>query len=212
MLAPAVVAKSIRSVVVDKPFSESCVQNREPILAALRRVLPGHGNLLEIGSGTGQHAVYFAPTFSDLTWHTSDRAEYHVGIKAWLEEASQSNIRLPIALDVSCDAWPERQFDAVFSANTAHIMSKVDVQNLFSGVGGVLTKNGCFLLYGPFNVNGNYTAPSNARFDAWLKARDSDMGVRDLEWLQELGTQAGLTLQQSIDMPADNKLLHWIKN
>ena len=197
---------------VDKPFSESCVQNREPILTVLQGLLPDRGDLLEIGSGTGQHAVYFAPEFPCLTWHTSDRIDYHAGINAWLREASQPNIRLPMVLDVSKSAWPRQIFDVVFSANTVHIMSKCDVQNLFAGVGRVLAKDGCFLLYGPFNVDGDYTAPSNARFDAWLKARDPEMGVRDIEWLQDLGGQAGLCFRHAIDMPADNKLLHWVKN
>lgn len=197
---------------MNKPYSESCEQNREPILAVLKRHLDdSRGDLLEIGSGTGQHAVYFAAELPQWQWHTSDRPEYHPGILAWLADATSQNLHAPQQLDVSVDAWPERPFDAVYSANTAHIMHKPDVEAMVAGVASVLKPQGKFLLYGPFNVAGNYTAPSNERFDAWLHQRDPLSGVRDLEWLQELGESAGLELVERNEMPADNMMLCWIK-
>jgi cyclopropane fatty-acyl-phospholipid synthase-like methyltransferase len=192
-----------------KPFSESCEQNRAPILEVLRRELHDKSRLLEIGSGTGQHAVYFAPEFPQLVWQTSDVAAMHDGIRAWLEEAALDNVLPPLALDVSGDSWPQQRFDAAFSANTAHIMSWRQVECLFRGVGEVLESGGVFCLYGPFNYNGRYTSESNARFDAWLKSRDALSGVRDFEAVDELARRAGLVLKQDFEMPANNRTLVW---
>jgi cyclopropane fatty-acyl-phospholipid synthase-like methyltransferase len=196
---------------VRRPYSESCEQNREPILEILQRCLHDAESVLEIGSGTGQHAVYFAPQFPNLIWQTSDRRENHPGIMAWIDEMPADNIRLPLSLDVSADVWPQRCFDVVFSANTAHIMGEPDVTAMFNGAGRVLSAGGRFILYGPFNIGGRYTAPSNERFDQWLKAQDPRMGVRDRGWLEGLAKAAGMQLEETIDMPADNKTLVWIK-
>lgn len=195
----------------NKPFSESCVQNREPIFAVLEPRLQACSRLLEIGSGTGQHAVYFAPRLPQLVWQTSDRSENHAAIQAWLDEAACGNIASPLALDVLEDAWPASLFDAVFSANTAHIMPVEAVGAMFNGVGKVLPDDGLFLLYGPFSYDGRHTAPSNSSFDAWLQERDPHMGVRDLSWLRELAAQAGLSLDEDVAMPADNRTLVWRK-
>ena len=194
----------------DRPYSESCAQNREPILAVLRRFLGDSRQLLEIGSGTGQHAVYFAPAFPELQWQTSDRVANHAGIAAWLDVHPEPNLLPPLPLDVSTDRWPDGEYDAVFSANTAHIMHEAEVAAMFAGVGRVLSSGGRFLLYGPFNIGGRYTAPSNERFDQWLRSQDPDMGVRDLDWLSELAAGAGLRLHEVVDMPADNKTLVWL--
>lgn len=196
-------------MVPDKPFSESCVENRAPIFAVLQPRLSNCRRLLEIGSGTGQHAVYFAADLPHLTWQTSDRADNHPGIRAWLEEAALRNVEPPIGLDVLTDDWPSAEFDAVFSANTAHIMSTVAVEAMFRGVGRILQPGGVFLLYGPFNYDGAYTSESNARFDAWLKQRDPMMGIRDLSWLGELAASAGLALVEDIEMPVNNRTLVW---
>ncbi len=197
---------------MNRPFAESCEQNREPILAVLREVLDeSTRSLLEIGSGTGQHAVYFAPEFPHLTWQPSDRLENHAAIEAWMAAHTSPNILPPLALDVLDGAWPDEAYDAAFSANTAHIMGEPAVEAMFAGVGRVLRPGGRFLLYGPFNIGGRYTAPSNARFDQWLRVQDPAMGVRDVEWLTELAESAGMSLQSIRDMPADNKTLCWIK-
>ena len=149
-LAPAEAARNSRSAAVpDRPFAESCVENRVPIFAVLQPRLCDCRHLLEIGSGTGQHAVYFAADLPHLVWQTSDRAENHPGIMAWLAEAALPNVEPPVDLDVLTDDWPASRFDAVFSANTAHIMSTAAVEAMFRGVGRVLRPGGLFLLYGP---------------------------------------------------------------
>ena len=196
----------------DRPFAESCVENREPIFAVLRPRLEGCAKLLEIGSGTGQHAVYFAPGLPAVDWQTSDRVENHPGIHAWVDEAALDNVLPPLALDVLSDAWPAGPYDAAFSANTAHIMPTDAVAAMFAGVGRVLVAGGRFLLYGPFSYAGRHTAPSNARFDVWLKERDSRMGVRDVDWLRELAAGAGMQLEEDIGMPVNNRTLVWLKS
>jgi cyclopropane fatty-acyl-phospholipid synthase-like methyltransferase len=193
-----------------KPYAESCDQNREPILAVLRERLGDCLSVLEIGSGTGQHAVYFATALPHLVWQTSELTEHHAGIQAWLDEADLANVRPPITLDVSDpDAWPRDAFDAVFTANTLHIMGETEVAELFTGVGRVLDSGGLFLAYGPFNYGGRYSSDSNARFDQWLKARDPRSGIKDLDWLRELADQAGLVLDEDIEMPVNNRILVW---
>lgn len=193
----------------DKPYSEACVENRAPILEVLKQRVAGCERLLEIGSGTGQHAVYFAPELPRLFWQTSDRREQHPGICAWLDDAAAQNILPPLALDVLADDWPQGPYDAAFSANTAHIMSAAAVAAMFHGIGRVLAPGGPFLLYGPFNYDGRFTAPSNAEFDHWLRRRDPQMGVRDVTWLAELAAASGLTLDDDVEMPVNNRLLVW---
>jgi cyclopropane fatty-acyl-phospholipid synthase-like methyltransferase len=192
-----------------KPIAESCEQNKLPILAVLREEFAAAQRVLEIGSGTGQHAVFFARELPHLEWQTSDVAANHPGIQAWLSDEQLPNVRPPLALDVARDTWPGREFDAVFSANTVHIMGWSEVEKMFAGIGAVLTSGGRFCLYGPFNYGGQYTAESNARFDVWLKQRDPKSGVRNLEELQTLAAAHGLTLIRDHAMPADNRILVW---
>ncbi len=191
-----------------KPFSEACEENKQPILAVLERLFADVHRVLEIGSGTGQHAVYFAAALPHLIWQTSDLPEHHPGIRDWLEEAALPNLKAPIVLDVG-GVWPDQEFDAVFSANTAHIMSWPQVAQMFEGIGGVLESGGCFALYGPFNFGGDYTSDSNKRFDQWLKARDSYSGIRNFEDLDDLAGSNGLTFVQDIPMPVNNRILVW---
>jgi cyclopropane fatty-acyl-phospholipid synthase-like methyltransferase len=195
--------------VSDKPFAESCVQNREPIIAVLRVVFADRLHVLEIGSGTGQHAVYFAPDLPHLTWQTADVPQHHAGIRAWLDEAALPNVLPPLALDVNQPDWPGGRYDAVFSANTLHIMGWPEVEKFFEGVGAVLEHGGVLAVYGPFNYNGAFTSDSNARFDAWLKSRDPASGVRDFEAVDALAGAQGLVLQQDVAMPANNRTLVW---
>lgn len=194
-----------------KPYSESCDQNRAPILQVLKQQLGERSRLLEIGSGTGQHAVYFAPEFPQLTWQTSDVTGMHPAIHAWLEDSGADNILPPLALDVCRDRWPDTHYDAVYSANTVHIMGWPEVECLFAGIGRVLAAGGIFCLYGPFNYNGRYTSESNANFDQWLKARDHASGIRNFEDLQVLAEKAGMRLQDDYEMPANNRTLVWSK-
>lgn len=199
------------SKAMTKPYSESCDQNKEPILAILNDILAASRRVLEIGSGTGQHAVYFGRHLTQLVWQTSDITPHHTGIRAWLEDAQLPNVLPPLALNVATDPWPVELFDSVFSANTAHIMSMPEVTLMFAGIGRVLTPGGIFCLYGPFNYNGHFTSESNARFDVWLKMRDPASGVRDFEYLDELAQAAGMTLLHDYAMPANNRTLVWRK-
>ena len=194
-----------------KPFSEASEQNKTPILPVLQQYFASSKTVLEIGSGTGQHAVFFADQLPHLTWFASDRAEYQTGIQAWLEGSSLLNIDGPLLLDVNQKDWPLNETDAVFSANTVHIMSWESVGKMFTGIGQILKTEGVFCLYGPFNYNGQFSSESNARFDLWLKQRDLVSGVRDFEALQDLAEQAGLRLIDDIEMPANNRILVWRK-
>ena len=196
---------------MDKPFSQSCVENREPILAVLQTRLAECRRLLEIGSGTGQHAVYFAPELPQIFWQTSDKRENHDAILAWLADSGATNIGRPISLDVLQDPWPSPGFDVVFSANTAHIMPLDAVEAMFRGVGSVLNPGGQFLLYGPFNYDGRFTSDSNERFDGWLKQQNPAMGIRDLGVLAAFASEAGMYLQEDIEMPVNNRTLIWGK-
>jgi cyclopropane fatty-acyl-phospholipid synthase-like methyltransferase len=195
----------------DKPYSESCEQNRAPILQVLREVFADRREVLEIGSGTGQHAVYFAPELPHLVWQTADVAAYHPGILAWLADAGPTNVRAPLVLDVNDDGWHDARYDAVFSANTLHIMSWPEAMKFFAGVGAVLMPGGVLAVYGPFNYGGAFTSASNARFDQWLKQRDAASGVRDFEAVDALAQRHGLELKQDIAMPANNRTLVWKK-
>jgi cyclopropane fatty-acyl-phospholipid synthase-like methyltransferase len=193
-----------------KPFAESCEENKVPILAVLKGLLKGCGNLLEIGSGTGQHAVHFATAMPHLTWQTSDLAVSHPGIRAWLDEAALPNTVYPLELDTEGE-WPTGPYDAVFSANAIHIMSWSAVVACFAGVGEVLDRDGLLVLYGPFNYGGEYTSESNRRFDGWLKTRDPLSGIRDFDDLQILAAANGLVFSEDIEMPVNNRILYWKK-
>lgn len=194
-----------------KPYAESCEQNRIPILEVLRPLVRDCRHLLEIGSGTGQHAVYFGSDLPHLIWQTSDVAENHAAIHAWLDDEGPGNVLHPLLLDVLADPWPEQRYDAVFSANTVHIMGWEAVVELFAGVGRVLAPQGVLILYGPFNYGGRYTSESNARFDQWLKGRDPQSGIRNFEELDALAQAAGMVLVEDIEMPVNNRTLVWRK-
>jgi cyclopropane fatty-acyl-phospholipid synthase-like methyltransferase len=197
---------------VSKPYAESCDQNREPILDVLKRQLHPGDRVLEIGSGTGQHAVHFGAGLPQVQWQTSDLAESHAGIRLWLDEAALENVLPPIELDaLNPDHWPDQGFDAVFSANTAHIMPESAVAAMLSGVAGVLRSGGRFLLYGPFKYDGEHTAESNLRFDHWLKAVEPRRGVRDVTWMKQVAGDNGLELDEDIEMPVNNRILVWVK-
>lgn len=191
-----------------KPYSPACDQNRDPILAVLRGHFADRSQVLEVGSGSGQHAVYFAAAMPNLSWQTSDRAQNLPGIRLWLDEAALSNTPAPLELDVN-GAWPKRRFDAVFSANSLHIMSWPETQALFAGLSNVITDDAKLAIYGPFNYGGRYTSDSNAAFDDWLQAQAPHMGVRDYEAVDELAQTIGLHLLEDRAMPANNRCLVW---
>lgn len=195
-----------------KPYSDACERNRDPILEVIKAWFLAPGVVLEIGSGTGQHAVYFAAQLPHLQWIATDRAEHHPGIKAWIDDAQLQNVRGPVELDVTQASWPVDRCDYVFSANTAHIMSWPEIEKMFEGIGRVLAPAGVFCLYGPFNRNGQYTSDSNRAFDEMLKARDPNMGIRDDQALIALAKRCSLACVADYSLPAKNRVLVWRKD
>ena len=193
----------------NKPYSPACERNREPILSVLRKCFAGARQVLEVGSGTGQHAVHFAAAMPHLVWQCSDRRPYLDSIRAWLDDAALANTPQPLQLDVMADAFPMQQFDAVFSANTLHIMAWAEVEKLFAGLAAVLAPAAKLVVYGPFNYSGSFTSASNAAFDAALKAEHAHMGIRDFEAVNALAAGIGLRLIDDLAMPANNRCLVW---
>lgn len=191
-----------------KPFAAACERNREPILAVLREFFADRRRVLELGSGTGQHAVHFAAAMPHLVWQASDRPEHLPGIRAWLDDAALPNTPPPLALDVT-GPWPAGPFDAVYSANTLHIMAWPEVEALFAALPAVTTPDAKLAIYGPFNTGGRFTSASNAAFDAELKARAPHMGIRDTAEVDALAAKAGFTLVDDIAMPANNRTRLW---
>ncbi len=194
-----------------KPFAPACERNRDPILAVLLRHFAGRRQVLEIGSGTGQHAVHFAAAMPRLVWQCSDVADNLPGIRMWLDEAGLENTPAPLELDVARGPWPAARHDAVFSANAVHIMGWPDVQAMFAGMAGILADEATLVLYGPFNYGGDYSSHSNREFDGWLKARDPRSGIRDFEAVDALARGIGLRLVEDAAMPANNRCLAWQK-
>ncbi|MBB1335419.1 MULTISPECIES: DUF938 domain-containing protein [unclassified Pseudoalteromonas] len=189
-----------------KPFSQACENNKNPILSVITAYLAQVESVLELGSGTGQHSVHFAANLPHLQWHTSDRLVNHNGIKQWLDEAKLDNLHAPVELDLN-RPWPINTVDAIYTANTLHIVSKPLVEQFFTGVNKHLASKGLVCIYGPFKYNGNFTSESNQRFDEFLNQQDCQSGIRDFEWVQQLAEQAGLMLVDDIAMPANNQLL-----
>ncbi|KGU60120.1 methyltransferase small domain protein [Burkholderia pseudomallei MSHR983] len=179
--------------------------NREPILAVLKRVLPARGAVLEIASGTGQHAVHFAAALPDLVWQPTDvDAAARESIAAWVADAALPNLRAPLALDVCVEPWPLAAADAIVCVNMIHIAPWAAVCALFVGAARALPDGGVLYLYGPYRRGGAHTAESNAQFDAQLRRRNPAWGVRDLEAVVELGGASGLALDEVVEMPANN--------
>lgn len=193
------------------PNAPATERNRDSILEVLRNEFEHAESVLEIGSGTGQHAVFFARKLPWLDWQTSDREQNHDGINAWLSDAALENVLPPLSLDVEEVGEVPGEYDAVFSANTAHIMNFDAVKCMFTIVGGRLATKGCFCLYGPFKVDGDFTSESNEAFDSSLRSQDPRMGIRDLESLHELASDNGLRHDRSYAMPANNMLIVWRK-
>jgi SAM-dependent methyltransferase len=193
------------------PISEACERNKEPILGVLRECFAHRVQVLEIGSGTGQHAVHFARHLSHLTWHPTEQLSYLPDLAARIESEGTLNLRAPTVLDVRQSVWPLRTVDAVFTANTLHIMSWPEVEALFQGVGKVLAPAGALCIYGPFRYEGRYTSESNQAFDRMLQGRDPESGLRDVDALTSLGHALGLELVADHDLPAFNRLLVFCK-
>ncbi len=197
---------------LNKPFSESCIQNQDVILDVLKQHFKNAGNVLEVGSGTGQHAVHFASNLPHLNWIPSDVEAHLAGMKMWFDEANLSNIKPAVAFDVTKpEQHPNQYFDFMFTANTLHIMSWHEVEQLFTFVGKQLNTGGCFIVYGPFNYKGQYTSESNKRFDGWLKQLAGDSSIKHFEAIEKLANQHDMQLLKDITMPANNRILVWQK-
>ncbi len=190
---------------MSKPFSQACANNQVFILQQLTHILQEKNSVLEIGSGTGQHATYFSAHLPHLSWQTSDLPVNHDGILQWLADAP-NNCQKPLALDIQ-GVWPDTQYDSVFTANTLHICAWELVVRLFEQVAGVLHPSGLLIVYGPFNYEGQYTSDSNAQFDQFLKETNPQRGIRDIENIIALANDNHLSLQEDIAMPANNRLL-----
>ncbi len=192
-----------------KQYSQACEENKTPILNIIRDEFSDAREILEIGSGTGQHAVFFGARLPHLSWQPSDLESSHASINAWRSEAALDNVLAPLLLDATDRQWPDKYYDGLFSANTTHIMGWSAVESLFTRIGKVLAPGASFCLYGPFNYDGHYTSDSNARFDQWLKQRDPLSSIRDFEALDLLASDNGMSLKADHEMPVNNRLLVW---
>jgi SAM-dependent methyltransferase len=191
------------------PYSDACERNKEPILEVLRNAFADCTRVVEIGAGTGQHAVHFARHLPRLTWQPTDCREHLPGLAARAAAEGPRNLAVPVELDVLQAHWPPVTGDAAFSANTLHIMSWPAVEALFAGLPRVLAARGVLAIYGPFKYGGRFTTESNAAFDRMLRERDPESGIRDFEAVNALAAAAGLELQADHAMPANNQLLVW---
>ena len=208
-------SSSIRNHLYDAatlPFSQACENNQQPILDVLQQELQDATHVLEVGSGTGQHSVYFAPRLTHLQWQTSDVLANHAIINAWHAAYPAPNLYAPLSFNVASDSIPitktiNAPYDAVFTANTLHIMSWFLVSKLFELVGNMLPLEGKFIVYGPFNENGRYSSDSNRQFDYSLRQRDSNSGIRALEDIIEVAEKQHLLLINRYKMPANNEIL-----
>jgi cyclopropane fatty-acyl-phospholipid synthase-like methyltransferase len=193
-----------------KPFSEACLRNQQPIADALHSLLPVAANVLEIGSGTGQHAVFCAQALPHIKWQTSDLPQHHEGMLKWIEDAALDNVLPPLVLDVD-QAWPDfsaARISHVFTANTVHYIAWESVVNMFTKVSALLPEKGLFVIYGPVNVAGQYTSEGNAGLDEWLKTCVNPLaGIKDIADIEQLAKDQGLALIDNLAMPANNRLL-----
>ncbi len=195
-----------------KPFSQACENNKHPILEQLRKLFTDKRTILEIGSGTGQHACFFAEQLPQILWQPSDRPENLPGIQLWLNEAGLTNILPPIRLDVTDEFWPVELIEGLFTANTLHIMAWSEIETLFGRLKPLLVHNALCCIYGPFNYGGTYTSDSNAKFDQWLHERNPLSGIRDMEAVLSLAHIADMELFDDFTMPSNNRLLVLRKN
>ncbi|MES1965320.1 class I SAM-dependent methyltransferase [Psychrobacter sp. AH5] len=198
-------------MIANLPFSQACENNKQAILAVLEKELVGHSHVLEVGSGTGQHSVYFAPRLAHLQWQTSDVSNNHQVIQAWHDSYPAPNLHPPLAFDLMTDTMStsksNQPYDAIFTANTLHIIAWHLVERLFELVGEALPLDGKLIIYGPFNEHGRYTSASNQSFDLSLRQRDPNSGIRHKEDVVALAKKHDLTLKNEYQLPANNQIL-----
>ncbi len=190
------------------PFAEACEENKQVIADVLHPYLQAGTEVLEVGSGTGQHAEFFAAQFPQSHWQTSDRQDYIEGLRARIGAIALSNTPEPLVLDV-CGTWPDYCYDLIFSANTLHIMDENSAKSFLSRCNQCLKPGGHLIVYGAFNYNQQYTTESNRNFDQWLKERNPLSGLKDFEWVGGIANTAGFKLVDDIAMPANNRSLVW---
>jgi len=193
------------------PFSGACERNKDVILDVISPYLNKAKTVLEIGSGTAQHAIYFAQNAPHIVWQTSDQKEYLEGINAQLQNTNIDNVQRPYELDVNQTQWIENQlrFDLIYTANTFHIMRWSDVCAFFNGLNSAVNKNAVLVVYGPFKYNGNFTSASNQVFDQTLRSRECGSAIRNFEAVDELAKEQGFELIKDHPMPANNQCLIW---
>ncbi len=196
---------------MNKPYAESCTQNQQVILEVLKTLFIDAGEVLEIGSGTGQHAVFFSENLPHLNWQPSDLEAEHAGMKMWFADIEHNRIQMPLVLDVDMHKWDVEKKDYIFTANTTHIISAEQTENMFKHIGKCLKSGGLFAQYGPFNYKGEYTSESNANFDVWLKQRNALSCIKDFEVIEKLANENFMSLLDDIEMPANNRILVWKK-
>ena len=194
------------------PLSEACERNKAPILEVLRSAFADRTRVLEIGSGTGQHAVHFATHLTHLTWYPTEQLAYLPDLSSRVRLEGPRNLHPPTVLDVNQSLWPLRTADAIFTANTLHIMAWAEVLVMYRGIDAVLSAGGVLCVYGPFRYTGRYTSNSNQDFDRMLQERDPKSGLRDIKEITALAMQYGLRLRADHDLPANNRLLEFIKD
>ena len=189
------------------PFSQACENNKQPILKVLKEYISDQESLLEIAGGTGQHSEFFARSFPNLLWQTSDLPSSVADLNLRISEANLHNLPPALILDVNDSNWNVKKYQLLFTANSLHIMSEKSVENFFSRIPNVLQQSALVFIYGPFKYDGNFTTKSNAEFDEWLKEKDLKSGVRDFEAISELAVSVGLSLVADVRMPSNNQLL-----
>lgn len=202
-------ADEISLELANKPYSQACENNKVAIADEMEAYLRKLQGVLEIGSGTGQHAVYFGERFPALCWQTSDLAANHAGINRWLADYPGKNVLPPIELDIKANAWQIGPVEAIYSSNVIHIIEQRLVQRLFEHFVDVLDSNGLLFMYGPFNYGGRFTSEGNKRLDDWLKSMNAEFGIRDFAEIDEIARASGMTLLDDCTMPANNRLLIW---
>lgn len=188
-------------------FSQPAANNQEPILEQLKSLFAEPATVLEIGSGSGQHAVAFAGALPHLTWQPSDQGRYLEGLKINLAKLAPPNVRPVVTLDIAAEPWPVTGFDHIYLANVVHIAPEAVLEPLFRQAARLLPAGGLLCLYGPYRYGGEFTTESNERFDAWLRAQNPASGIRDVETVEALATEHGLGFEADHAMPANNQLL-----
>ena len=203
----AIVKHVVELNAAELPVAESCLRNQQPILDVLQQELPADAVVLEIGSGTGQHAAFMAEHLPHIRWQPSEVAENIAGINAWRRHSAVENFLPPLVLDITQDLWPVKQVDAVFSANVVHFVGWHKVRSMMAGIGRVLKNTGLAIFYGPYNYGGQFTSDGNRQLDQWLKSRDPDSGIKDFEQIVLAARKEKLRLLKDIAMPANNRIL-----